>query len=438
MKVLLFLGAGASVELGIPAMRAMAHELHIHLANQRLSPTVLERFNAMLSDAEYDIEHLIEVIDGVVRGNEHQKKLGFPVNEELANAASVMRQEAEWYVQHVCERLREVEASVLWSAALQRAAEHEICFATTNYDRSLEIGSRFNDVTVDDGFELFGRDEIVRWKGIDSNSPLQLLKLHGSTDWYRGSDGHIYKLRHPMPLYGNLAVTEDGDKGPKMTSAIVLPTREKLVNYPPYPDLVTSFRNAVKTSEVAIFLGTSLRDPDIADIFQQCAKRIPTYFVSPDQTSMDVNLFPQHKVVVQMASKFITSTLPRFLSTSDLKSLEENMAPTNSSQRSILPWIVTIRDMNSEPNDICRAIEDLADNDVALDITILGPLLRHKDPTVRSYAIALIDKSLDRADVMCLAEELASTEPDGLLAAELAMLKKVIEDGGIEAERLAS
>ena len=108
MKVLLFMGAGASVELGIPAMRAMAQELHDHLANQRLSPTVLERFAALLSDADYDIEHLIVAVDGIVDGNEQQKKLGFPVNEELGKVAHVMRQETEWYVQHVCERLREV------------------------------------------------------------------------------------------------------------------------------------------------------------------------------------------------------------------------------------------------------------------------------------------------------------------------------------------
>ena len=146
MKVLLFMGAGASVEIGIPAMRAMARELHSHLANQKLSPTVLERFQAMLSDAGYDIEHLIEAVDGIVDGNAQQKKLGFSVNEELDNVACVMRQEAEWYVQHVCERLREEDARVLWSAALRRTAGHEICFATTNYDRSLEIGGRFNDV----------------------------------------------------------------------------------------------------------------------------------------------------------------------------------------------------------------------------------------------------------------------------------------------------
>ena len=435
MKVLLFMGAGASVELGIPAMRAMAQELHDHLANQRLSPTVLERFAALLSDADYDIEHLIVAVDGIVDGNEQQKKLGFPVNEELGKVARVMRQETEWYVQHVCERLREVDARVLWNAALRRTAGHEICFATTNYDRSLEIGGRFHDVTIDDGFELFAGQEVVRWKGIDSSSAFQLVKLHGSTDWYQGSDGSVYKLRHPMPLYGSLAVAEDGANRPKMTSALVLPTREKRVTRPPYPDLITSFRNAAQTSDVAIFLGTSLRDPDIADICRQCANRIPTYFVSNRPVPADVALPSGLKVIAQLASKFIVSTLPRFLTTSDVKVLDEDVAPTNDEHASVLQWLVTVQDLNRRPEEICAAIENLSDNDVALDMATLGPLLRNENRTVASYAVALIDKSLDRPEVINLAEELASTNPKGALAAELVMFKQLMENGATSTAR---
>jgi len=259
MNLLLFMGAGASVELGVPAMRAMARELHDHLANLGLARAVLDRFDTMLSESDYDIERLIEAVDGIVHGTEQQKLLGFAVDEELSDTVRVMRQEAEWYIQHVCERLREIEARVLWGPAFRRSAGHKICFATTNYDRSVEIGARFNDASIDDGFESFDGREIVRWKGVDSGSALQLLKIHGSTDWYHGSDGRVYKLRHPMPLYGNLAVVDDGSDELRMRSALVLPTREKRVNQPPYPDLVTSFRNAAQASDVAVFLGTSLR-----------------------------------------------------------------------------------------------------------------------------------------------------------------------------------
>ena len=430
MKVLLFMGAGASVELGVPAMRAMAQELHSHLENQRLSPTVLERFAALLSDADYDIEHLIESVDGIVKGNEEQEKLGFAINHELANVARVMRQETEWYVQHVCERLRDVDACALWGAALRRTAGHQICLATTNYDRALEIAGRFHNVTIDDGFQLFAEQEVVQWKGVDPSSTLQLVKLHGSTDWYQGGDGSVYKLRHPMPLYGSLVVAEDGAGRPRMKSALVLPTREKRVTQPPYPDLIASFRNAAQTSEVAIFLGTSLRDPDIADICRQCASRIPTYFVSDrEPPTKGAASTSGLRIIAQLASKFITSTLPKFFATSDIAVLDDDGAPTSGERASILQWLVTAQSPNSKTEEICAAIENLADNDVALEMATVGPLLRNENRTVASYAVALIDKSLDRPEALGLAEELADGDPQGGVATELALYKR-LKGGG--------
>ncbi|MCY3845449.1 MAG: SIR2 family protein [Acidobacteria bacterium] len=428
MKLLLFLGAGASVELGIPAMRAMAHELHGHMVNQRLSSTVLERFEKMLSDADYDIEHLIEIIDGIVDGAKQRTKLQLSVEDELDKVAPVMRQEAEWYVQHACERLREVEARVLWRAALARTGEHTIWFATTNYDRSLEIGSRFNDISIDDGFEQFNGREVAPWRGVRHDRPLQLLKMHGSTDWYQGSDGRTFKLRHPMPLYGNLAVVDDGSEWPKMTSALVLPTREKRVTHPPYPELVTSFRNAAAAAECAIFVGTSLRDPDILDVCTRCASRIPTYFVSKDGAPTGSAANPKLKVVVQKAARFIASTLPEFLAKSASDSLGEMTASANVEDGSVLDWLVAIQDETRTPKEICSAIERLSDSSVAVDAAALRPLLEHEDHTVRRYAVALVDKSLDRAEVMELAEERARIEPEGLLAEELTMLKTLIGD----------
>ena len=410
-------------------MRAMAHELHGHMVNQRLSETVLERFEEMLSDANYDIEHLIEIIDGIVDGARQRTKLQMSVEDELDRVAPVMRQEAEWYVQHACERLREVEARVLWRAALARSEGHTICFATTNYDRSLEIGCRFNDVSIDDGFEQFDGREVAPWRGVRHNSPLQLLKMHGSTDWYQGDDGGTFKLRHPMPLYGNLAVVDDGSEWPTMTSALVLPTREKRVTHPPYPELVTSFRNAAVAAEVAIFVGTSLRDPDILDVCTRCAARIPTYYVSKDGPPAAGVTNPKLKVVVQKAAIFLASTLPEFLATSSPDALGEMTASADGGGASVLEWLVAIQDATRTPKEICRAIEGLSDSNVALDAAALRPLLQHEDHTVRRYAVALIDRSLDRADVMELAEERARVEPEGLLAEELTMLKTLIGDG---------
>ena len=98
---------------------------------------------------------------------------------------------------------------------------------TTNYDRAIESTCEVENIAYDDGFASFDEKEYARWAGIGSSSPVKLLKIHGSTDWYQGVNGETYKLRHPMPLYGELRVSARNGVLPELASAMVLPTKEK-------------------------------------------------------------------------------------------------------------------------------------------------------------------------------------------------------------------
>ena len=263
------------------------------------------------------MEQLIEAVESLENGQKKQLDMGLSVDEDLLSTSRKMRWEAEWFVQHVCERLRERDAKVLWGPVLRKMGAHELCIATSNYDRSIEIACNYNGVAFDDGFEELSETEAAMWRGIESvqNGKLKLLKVHGSTDWYMGSDEVVYKLRHPMPLYGNLALSfgdHASSNGPQMTSAMILPTREKLSTQPPYPDVTTDLRNVVREAEVAIFVGTSLRDPDLRDICRQSAGRVPTYVVTLDSGTHGPDV-PGVRTIIGTASGFLTSTLPRFL-----------------------------------------------------------------------------------------------------------------------------
>lgn len=310
MNLLLFTGAGASVELGVPAMRRLVEDLHTHLRTQNLPEDVFEHFNKLIHDADYDVENLIELVDGLEGGEIARQVVGIGIDETLLSAVRAMRWETEWYIQHACEQIKDFEAYSLWGAALRRSNNHNIIFVTTNYDRSIEIGCRYSSKIIDDGFADFDGQEFAQWKGINDESSLKILKIHGSTDWYLGEDNFVYKLKHPMPLYGDLSISSVNTNIPRMTSAIVLPTMEKKTNQPPYPDINTNFRNAARDAEVAVFIGTSLRDPDIKDIFRKCADKIPTYLVGIDQ---DQSILPSNshaKIISQTASEFLISTLP--------------------------------------------------------------------------------------------------------------------------------
>ena len=428
MKVLLFTGAGASVELGVPAMRRMVLDLHDHLRWQGITEEVFRRFDVMLSDTDYDVEKLIEAIDGLERGEKGKQALGFDFDENLLGAVKAMRWECEWFIHELCERIREVEANALWRPALQRRAKHQLYFVTTNYDRALEIACRRLDINYDDGFAEFAGKEFAEWRGVSNESRLKILKIHGSTDWYQGQDGEVYKLRHPIPLYGELSLANNGRGMPRLTSAMVLPTREKRVNQPPYPDLVTDFRNVARNADVALFLGTSLRDPDILDIFRQCCKRIPTYAVGPGVRSLGSVEIAEGHAIVQTTSEFAISTLPHFLHEADTAYLDEMARQKKRESQSVLRLVIAAQERDQSTENICDAIEALAEHNVSLDFEFLEPLLMHEDSTVRNYALSVVPNSIDRSIGLELAEQLAAKDPQGSFAGELVMLKELMSN----------
>ena len=206
---------------------------------------------------------------------------------------------------------------------------------------------------------------------------------------------------------------------------MVLPTREKKVNQPPYPDLVADFRNAARSVDVALFVGTSLRDPDIFDIFEQCRKRIPTYIIGVGLESGVYEWTDQNSMIVQTTSEFVISSFPRFLQEENIGYLDELAGETRKEPKSILPSIIMASRKEESSTRICEAIEELAEHDVSVDLEFLRPLLTHDKPMVRNYALSIVPKSLDRNEGLALAEKLARENPGGSFAEEFKMLREM-------------
>ena len=413
-------------------MRTMVEEFHSHLANVGLPTKTLNRFDTMLESADYDMENLIEYVEKLEGGQTIQQTLGLDVNDTLLDATRTMRWEAEWFVQHTCERFRAVDAKVLWGSTLRNVGKHELCVATSNYDRLLEVACGFWSVSFDDGFDPCVGGEATQWRGIEAAVPgrITLLKVHGSTDWYKAGDGSIYKLRHSMPLYGDLALSlGDGDSAlPKLTSALILPTREKLVNEPPYPDLTTYFRNASREAAIAIFVGTSLRDPDLRDMCRQCALRVPTYLVTT-MVDADVSAIPKLKVIEGTASGFLTSTLPKFLVMGSVDYLDAcaGRDVRTVGKHSVLAPMVAGLEESGGRDEACAAIDKLVDYGASLDEYDLARLLKNDELAVRRYGLALIPEAINVAASMSMAKQQAENEGDGAFAKELEMLVELMD-----------
>src|SRR6202162_5029974 len=137
MSFLVFTGAGASAELGIPTMRPMALEFLQHLRDLAWASSDYELVETTLVGEDQDMEHLIDRVDRLRNGFVEQEKLGMPIDSALLTRLASITREAEWFVQHTCEQLLRIKAEALWRPFFEAARELPITLATTNYDRAI-------------------------------------------------------------------------------------------------------------------------------------------------------------------------------------------------------------------------------------------------------------------------------------------------------------
>jgi hypothetical protein len=206
---------------------------------------------------------------------------------------------------------------------------------------------------------------------------------------------------------------------------LVLPSREKQVTLPPFPELAAEFRNRAADADVVIFVGSSLRDPHIRDVCAGSARDRPTFVISKSGTFSDGVLPVSATVVRQSAGQFLISTFPRFLTSQDVATLTECAASDVPAIPGALEWIVAACGANTPTQERCSAIEKLADAQIALPGTEIELLLRASDADVSLYALGLIQASPDREVLLGIAKSLAEQKGGGEFSEELNMLEQL-------------
>jgi hypothetical protein len=423
VKVLVFGGAGTSVELGVPAMRGMVVRLSEYFEERQLAPALAAKLTEFLKDPNYDMEQLIEQLDHMTAATDAYARWGTTPIAAI-EGLGVFRQEAEWFVNHICERVEAANAVLMWGATLDALTGYHAVIATTNYDRAIEIAAARRNVKLYDGFANFGEDEWTRWEGFGGQHEKKLLKVHGSTDWYHSAEGDdVWKLRHAMPLFGRVTMQVDAPNPLKLRSAAILPSREKKMNLHPYPELSSEFRHAVEEAELAIFIGTSLRDPDMRNLCRKSARRIPTFVVSRSvQTPAETDGHP----IRQTASKFLAATLPTALLSSDADGFLRAQAGEGKPDSGILDHLAAATDASREYRHRCDAIEKLADASVSLPAATILPLLQDNQSEVRTFALAPVTSCGDNSVLLAEAKTIAERTNDTVFRQELEILENLL------------
>ena len=417
MKVLLFAGAGTSIELGVPGMVGLATEFLDHSQQWSVEPALVNR----ILGKELDVEHLIEELDRICQARTSLEAIKWDaVGLECVDK---VRAEVEWFVQHAAERVTARDAQLMWGSVLRVTKSVEITFVTTNYDRAIELAANGEKISLDDGFQSFDQGETAPWIGFDQDKEHPVLvKLHGSTDWYADSQsGRPTKLRHPMPLFGRSALRLAG--GQQLSSALVLPSREKLLTRPPYPRLSQAFLNAADCCDLAVLVGSSLRDDHISEATRSVASRAPVFIVNPKGDGQGVEAAV---AIAQHASTFLVSTLPNALLTTDPEcALRDAGRTAPAGIGGALPAVRQLLDTSAETGQRCHAVEELDEMGATLDPLLLCQLLADDDPTVARYALGLVPSS---AASERLIEQAASSPHTGDLAfrEELELLQDLV------------
>ena len=371
-------------------------------------------------DGEWDVEYLIERVDHVCEAIDSVRLAG--LDASAIKRATRIRGELEWFVQHAAERVAATSAHLMWGPAVRAAATDRITFVTTNYDRAIELAASAEGVRLDDGFSRVKGGEAARWNGFEATSERPVLvKLHGSTNWYADvSSESAIKLRHPMPLFGESTLLFEDHK---LGSSLVLPSREKMLTREPYPRMSQMFLNVADQCDVAIFVGSSLRDSHVRDVAQSSVERVPVFIVNPDGDSHGIH---DANVIAQTASHFLVSTLPNTLAASEPKeALRRSAESERPNWRGVIDAVRKLRNCEAPTRMRCAAIDELDSMGATVPPDWIRQLLEDSDSTVARYAMGLIATSSAAVSLVDDARESAHIG-DIAYKSEYEMLLKVM------------
>jgi len=418
MKLLLLVGAGTSVELGVPTMAGLAEQFIEHADQWKIEPELVRN----LLGGTLDIEHLIERLDQICTARDSLESIG--QNPEILDRADTLRAEAEWFVQHAAERVIPKEAQLLWGPVLRASSDIDLTIATTNYDRAIELAANAEGIAAEDGYTPFGTGETSRWKGFtNEGNAIRLVKLHGSTDWYlENASGEPKKLRHPMPLFGRATLRMP--TGLELGSALILPSREKLLTRQPYPRLSQAFLNAADSCELAVVIGSSLRDHHLRGALQSIAGRVPVFLVNRKGSALDVE---GAIGIPQTASVFLTGALPLAIRSSDtaraLRDAAEAMAPQSIN---CLHPLAAALDADGEEATRCAALDTLEAAGVSVDSGWLRALIQDASPKVARYSLGFLTQAPDAEALLQLARSCSHATDGSPFQEDLTLLESML------------
>lgn len=282
-EIIVLLGAGASVEAGIPDSSEMVRRIEELVASDsdwkefrdlywyiRSSVHYADGLDGITGDRVlFNIERLVNTLDELRRKERHtlypfvgawNPKLLDVAGNEFEHVHSFRRKIVEvlrgrWLQLPMKEKANYYEGLLRF----QREYEYPLRVFSLNYDLCVESACGFRNVQR--GFE----DRRWDWRLFDETSddpaPLLLYKLHGSTDWQVDPDGRVTYVDAPTTV------------GPEDV-ALIFGTSYKLQYVDPFLFLAYELRRwTLDDARVVVAVGYGFGDEHINGIIGQALRQ---------------------------------------------------------------------------------------------------------------------------------------------------------------------
>ena len=282
-EIVLLLGAGASVDAGIPDSRAMIDKLEELLDVDDGWADFLDLYRYVRSsvyyadglegivggDVPFNIERLVNVLSGLHKRERHTL---YPFvgawNPKLLDVAGKAFQEVEEFRTKIIEVLRkqwialpQVENAGYYSGLVHFQEEYGYPLRVFSLNYDLCVERTCGAGRVQRGFA----DRTWDWRLFDETSedplPILLYKLHGSTDWYFDDNGRV--------TYSDSPSTIRDDK-----VALIFAAEYKLRYMDPFLFFAYELRRwTLDTARLIVCIGYGFGDQHINGILRQSLRQ---------------------------------------------------------------------------------------------------------------------------------------------------------------------
>lgn len=300
--LVLFLGAGASLDLGMKTtvgfFEWLQYQQRIEYALLTSTAILIEASKEVGSkpDVEAVLDRLGKVIEGAEILESHGHRAQF-IGYKLADYVKVRDQIKDLVVSHY-SGIEPKRAFKLYHPLLELASLQPLPVFTTNYDLALEKAYEFTSASsydlreapfsLIDGFRRQGRVVTPEWSSSayedyePTGADVILFKLHGSVDWVRTPRGAIQRV-------------ESGQRNPGgMPTVIAYPSRLKReIHEEPFRTNYDYLLACLLHARVCAVIGFSFRDLEIVEELRQAMelnKDLHLMIIDPHAAAIETHL----------------------------------------------------------------------------------------------------------------------------------------------------